>query len=243
MEARTGNGTRPGSVASTAQTMFAMEDVSAGYGGVPVIRNLSLHVDAGEVVALLGANGAGKSTTILTLAGELKPESGKVLWDGEATTSPLHQRAKTGLRLITEERSVFMTLTVADNLRLSHRDFSPCLEMFPELKPLLDRKTGLLSGGEQQMLTLARALGGGGRALLADELSLGLSPLASERLLTALRSAAENGMAVVLVEQHLERALAVADRAYVFQRGRIVMEGDAEYIAAHKDEVIASYLS
>jgi branched-chain amino acid transport system ATP-binding protein len=235
------NGSGPGS--SVAAPVFAVENLSAGYGGVPVVRDLTLHVNSGEVVALLGANGAGKSTTILTLAGELKPLSGRVFWSGEEVDSPLFKRAKSGLRLITEERSVFMTLTVAENLRLSYRDYEACLEMFPELKPLLRRKAGLLSGGEQQMLTLARALAGNARGLLADELSLGLAPLASERLLSAIRSAAKSGMAVLLVEQHLERVLKVADRAYVFQRGRIVMEGDCEYIASHKEEVIASYLS
>ncbi|HWD96168.1 MAG TPA: ATP-binding cassette domain-containing protein [Acidimicrobiales bacterium] len=210
---------------------------------MPIVRNLNLHVNQGEVVALLGPNGAGKTTTILAIAGELKPQIGTVELNGHVTTSPLFKRAKAGFRLITEERSVFMTLTVWENLRLSHKDFSACLDLFPELKPLLGRKAGLLSGGEQQMLTLARALVGGCSCLLADELSLGLAPLASERLLAAVRAAAEAGTAVLLVEQNLERALKVADRAYVLQRGRVVMEGDSTYITDHKEDVINSYLS
>jgi branched-chain amino acid transport system ATP-binding protein len=136
-----------------------------------------------------------------------------------------------------------MSLSVADNLRLAHRDYSACLELFPELKPLLKRKAGLLSGGEQQMLTLSRALTGGCRVLLADELSLGLSPVATERLLDAVRAAAERGVAVVLVEQQLDRALRVADRAYVLRRGNVVLSGDAAYLAAHQEEIESSYLS
>jgi branched-chain amino acid transport system ATP-binding protein len=226
-----------------SSSVMAVEDLSVGYGGMPVVRSVNLHVDAGEVVALLGANGAGKTTTILAIAGELKPLSGKVLWEGQSITSPLFKRAKAGLRLITEERSVFMNLTVQENLQLSHKDTSECLELFPELSLMLTRKAGLLSGGEQQMLTLARALVGGCRGLLADELSLGLAPLASERLLAAVRGAAQSGAAVLLVEQNLERALKVADRAYVLQRGRVVMEGDSQYMREHKEEVISSYLS
>jgi len=227
----------------TATPIIVATDLSAGYGGVPIVRNLNLRVNKGEIVSLLGPNGAGKTTTILAIAGELKPLSGTVELNGQIATSPLFKRAKAGLRLITEERSVFMTLTVQENLRLSHKDFSSCLELFPELTPLLGRKAGLLSGGEQQMLTLARALVGGCSCLLADELSLGLAPLASERLLAAVRGAAEAGTAVLLVEQNLERALKIADRAYVLQRGRVVMEGTAQYISEHKDDVINSYLS
>lgn len=226
-----------------SSSVMAVEDLSVGYGGVPVVRNVNLHVNPGEVVALLGANGAGKTTTILAIAGELKPLGGRVLWEGKLITAPLYKRAKSGLRLITEERSVFMNLTVQENLLLSHKDTSKCLELFPELKSMLTRKAGLLSGGEQQMLTLARALVGGCRGLLADELSLGLAPLASERLLAAVRAAAQNGAAVLLVEQNLERALKVADRAYVLQRGHVILEGDSQYMREHKEEVISSYLS
>jgi branched-chain amino acid transport system ATP-binding protein len=228
---------------SDTQTVFEAKNLSAGYGDVPIVRDLNLNVKAGEVVALLGANGAGKTTTILAFAGEVRVLSGSVLWNGHEVHSPLFKRAKGGLRLITEERSVFMTLTVAENLRLSFKNYQKSLELFPELVPLLDRKAGLLSGGEQQMLTLARALGGGCRGLLVDELSLGLSPVATDRLLIAVRSAAESGTAVILVEQQLDRAMKVADRAYVFQRGRVVMEGDAHYISEHRDQVVESYLS
>jgi branched-chain amino acid transport system ATP-binding protein len=121
------------------------------------VRDLSIEVRAGEVVALLGANGAGKTTTLLSLSGDITPISGEVRWLGRRTSAPLYRRARSGLRLITEERSVFMGLSVADNLRLAHRDPSACLELFLELRGLMSSKAGLLSGGEQHMLTLARA--------------------------------------------------------------------------------------
>lgn len=222
---------------------LAAEMLSAGYGGIPVVRDVSLYVMPGEIVALLGANGAGKTTTVLTLAGEISPTSGRVLWEGKPVTSPLYKRAKTGLRLITEDRSVFMSLSVADNLRLAYRDYSSCLELFPELKPLVKRPVGLLSGGEQQMLSLARAITGDCRVLLADELSLGLAPQAVERLFEGVLLAAQRGTAVILVEQQLERALEVAHRAYVLSGGRIVMAGSSEELARSRDEIEAFYLS
>lgn len=228
---------------NSSSPILELDSVSAGYGAVPVIHDVDLRIIAGEVVALLGANGAGKTTTILTMAGEVRPRSGVVRWEGTPINTPLHRRARAGLRLITEERSIFMSLTVADNLRLGHRKIDECLNVFPELAPLMKRKAGLLSGGEQQMLAVARALGGGCRVLLADELSLGLAPLAVNRLLEALRAIADSGAAVVLVEQNLPRAMEVADRAYVMQRGRVVMEGTKAMIQARHSEVESLYLS
>jgi branched-chain amino acid transport system ATP-binding protein len=217
--------------------------ISAGYGQIPVLREVSLYVNAGEVVALVGANGVGKTTTLLTLAGELPLSSGVIRLAGRPTSAPLHQRAREGLRLITEDRAVFMTLTVADNLRLVHKCFDEPLAIFPELEPLLSRKVGLLSGGEQQMVTLARALTGTTKVLLADELSLGLAPLVVKRLLGAVRAAADRGMAVLLVEQQVRNAFAVADRAYVLRRGKVVMQGATDELKTRISEVEASYLT
>jgi branched-chain amino acid transport system ATP-binding protein len=217
--------------------------LSAGYGQIPVLSDINISVRPGEVVALLGANGAGKSTVLLALAGELPLSAGQVRMNGVATTSPLHQRARQGLRLITEDRAVFMSLTVADNLRLAHRSLDQPLELFPELKPLLGRKVGLLSGGEQQMLTLARALSGPTTVLLADELSLGLAPLIVQRLLRAVRQAADNGMAALLVEQQVRNAFSVADRAYLLRQGRIVLEGPVAELRDRIDEIQDSYLA
>jgi branched-chain amino acid transport system ATP-binding protein len=210
---------------------------------MPVLHDINIVIRPGEVVALLGVNGAGKTTTVRTLAGELKPFGGEVWFKGEKTTAPLHRRAKEGMRYITEERSVFMGLSAADNMRLGGQERAKCLELFPELERLLGRKAGLLSGGEQQMLTLARAVAAKPTVLLADELSLGLAPLVLERLLLAVRAAADSGSAVLLVEQHVRDALDVADRAYVLSHGRIVLEGDAKDLKSRIGEIEQTYLA
>jgi branched-chain amino acid transport system ATP-binding protein len=217
--------------------------LSAGHGGIPVVHDLDLEVHAGEVVVILGANGAGKTTTMRTLAGAIPPVAGEVRWNGRTTTEPLHRRARRGLGLVTEERSVFMGLSAEANLRLGRGSVELALAHFPELKPLLKRRAGLLSGGEQQILTLARALAGEPKALLADELSLGLAPLIVERLLAAVREAADRGVAVLLIEQHAIQALAIADRGYVLRRGRVVMNGTADRLRDGFDEIRSSYLA
>src|SRR5436190_20624513 len=202
-------------------TLLAARKLSAGYGAIPVLIDLDLHVDAGEVVALMGSNGAGKTTTLMTLAGRLQATAGTVEWMGKAVRTPLHRRARAGLRYVSEERSIIRGLTTLDNLRLGPGPVADALERFPELEPLLKRPAGLLSGGEQQILTLARALAGDPEVVLADELSLGLAPLVVERLMEALRDAASHGVGVLLVEQQVRAALAVADRGYVLRRGRV----------------------
>ena len=213
-----------------------------GYGDAAVVEGLSLAVQPGEIVVLLGPNGAGKTTTMLGLSGEIKPRSGSVLWDGKPTSAPLHKRSRAGLALVAEERSVFMNLTVAENLRIGDSDDS-ALQRFPELKPLLKRKAGKLSGGEQQILTVARALAREPKAILADELSFGLAPLVVRRLLAALKSAAEAGVGVLIVEQHVHEALKVADRVYVLVRGRTVFEGSAAEARASLTEIESAYFS
>ena len=219
------------------------EGLEAGYGSVVVVRDLDLRVNAGEVVALLGPNGAGKSTTLLTLSGDLPPLGGTVRWSGAATKAPLHARARRGLSLVTEERSVFMGLTARENLRVGCRDIEPALELFPELRARLDVRAGLLSGGEQQMLTLARALARRPTLLLADELSLGLAPLVVRRLLGAVRAAADQGVGVLLVEQHVSKVLQIADRVYVLRRGRVRMSGTAAELRGRLGEIETSYLA
>lgn len=217
--------------------------ISAGYGGVEIVRDLSLEVHAGEVVALLGANGAGKTTTLLTLAGELAPLGGEVLIDGERTTAPLHRRARKGMAFVTEERSIFPKLTTRQNLAVARADIDQATALFPELVPLMSRRSSLLSGGEAQMLTLSRALARAPSLLLADELSLGLAPKTVGRLLRAVREAADRGIGALLVEQHVHRVLEVADRVYVLQQGRVRFAGTAADARGSIDEIQATYLT
>jgi branched-chain amino acid transport system ATP-binding protein len=218
--------------------------IAAGYGPQPVIHDIDIEVFPGEVVALLGANGAGKTTTLLTLAGELPPLRGQVVINGTVTKAPLYKRARNGLTFVTEEKSVFMGLSTRDNLRVAGVDLDEALTLFPELERRLYVRGGLLSGGEQQMLTLARALARKPQVLLADELSMGLAPLVVRRLLEAVRAAADQrGAAVLLVEQHVRKALRYADRAYVMRRGRIELSGTATELRSRINEIEDHYLS
>ncbi|MGH2761677.1 MAG: ABC transporter ATP-binding protein [Thermoleophilaceae bacterium] len=218
--------------------------LSAGYAGQPVIHELDISVAAGEMVSLLGANGAGKTTTLLAAAGELTPMAGEVRLNGEATKAPLHKRASNGLSFVTEERSVFKGLSARDNLRVAGIAPADAIELFPELERVMGTRGGLLSGGEQQMLTLARALARQPRVLLVDELSLGLAPMVVERLLQAVRSAAdERGTGILVVEQHARKVLRYADRTYVMRGGRIEMAVSASEALERLEEIEAAYLS
>jgi branched-chain amino acid transport system ATP-binding protein len=227
------------------EPVIAGANLIAGDGPVPVLRDVSIEVAPGEVVVLLGANGAGKTTTLLTLSGQLKPTSGAVQWLGSPIRGPLHKRARRGLRMVPERRAIFPSLTTEQSLRLGGKALAGrALELFPELRPLLKRPTRLLSGGEQQMLVTASALAAEPAVLLADELSLGLAPIIVQRLLTAIRAAATNhGLAVLLVEQQVRAALEIADRAYVMERGAIVLQGTAAEVSARTDQIESAYLS
>jgi branched-chain amino acid transport system ATP-binding protein len=169
---------------------------------------------------------------------------GEVHFLGAATRSPMHVRCRSGLGYVTEERSVIMNMSVADNLKLAAVDPSVAFQYFPALQPIMARSAGLCSGGEQQMLSLARALGREPKVLLADELSLGLAPIIVANLLKAVRQAAdERGVGVLLVEQHVRQALKVADRVYLMERGRIALSGSSEEVMRQVDKIEAAYLT
>ncbi|ARE37743.1 ABC transporter ATP-binding protein (plasmid) [Rhodococcus sp. BH4] len=223
--------------------VIAGRKLTAGYGPVPAVVDIDIEVNPGEVVALLGANGAGKTTTLMALAGAVPVSSGDVLWDGLNTHAPLSRRARMGMSLVTEERSTFAGLTVRQNLRIAHCEIEEVVRQYPELAGHLERKVGLLSGGQQQILALARALSRKPHALLADELSLGLAPQIVSRLLAAVRTAADQGVAVLLVEQHVHKALKIADRVCILRQGRIDWTGTVSEAQAMRSEIEESYLT
>ncbi len=234
------------------EPLLSAENLSTGYAGVPVVRGVSLSVSAGEVVALLGPNGAGKTTTLLAISGLLPVLDGAVTVLGEQVDEKApFKNARRGMAHVAENRSLFNDLTVAENLRLGitgpKSDRAQSLDLvlarFPELEPTMDRKAGLLSGGEQQMLAMARALASRPKLLLVDEMSLGLAPIIVERMLPIVRDVADElGTGVLMVEQHIHMALGIADRAYLLNHGELVLEGNAAELADRPELLEASYL-
>ena len=227
--------------ATADAVLLSARGVAAGYHGHPIVRDLDLDVHAGEVVALLGPNGAGKTTTLLTLSGDLRQLAGETQLTGQRTTASLSRRARSGLAFVSDERAVFMQLSVEDNCRVGGVDHEAVFALFPELEPRLRVRAGLLSGGEQQMLALGRALARRPRLLLADELSLGLAPLIVTRLHDAVRAYVDaNQAGALLVEQHASQALRVADRVIVMRDGHIVLQGRPDEV---RDKLESAYLS
>ncbi|WP_375479003.1 ABC transporter ATP-binding protein [uncultured Jatrophihabitans sp.] len=232
----------------TADPLLEVEGLTAGYNGTAVVRDVALHVGAGEVVALLGSNGAGKTTTLSAIAGLIKPMGGAIRFRGEKLTgAPAHRVARRGLALVPENRALFADLTTRENLRLARvrgrSNEDDVLDLLPELRKCLGRKAGMLSGGEQQMLAVGRALVARPALLVVDEMSLGLAPVVVARLAPVLRTvAASFGTGVLVVEQHVAVALNVAERAYVLAQGRLVLEGRTADLRSRRDLLLACYL-
>jgi branched-chain amino acid transport system ATP-binding protein len=223
---------------------------TGGYANVPAVRGLDLHVDAGEVVVLLGPNGAGKTTTLMSIAGVLRLLSGEVEVLGAPTHAGRpHLTARRGCAFVPDDRSLFFGLSARDNIRLGLKrsdrraGVDRVLEYFPELEPRMSVRAGALSGGEQQMVAIGRALVSRPKALLVDEMSLGLAPVLAKKMMPIVgRLAVEEGIGILLVEQHVDLALGVADRAYVLNHGEVILSGSATELAQRRNLVEASYL-
>jgi branched-chain amino acid transport system ATP-binding protein len=231
--------------------LLECQGLTAGYDGVYAVRNLDLEVREGEVVALLGPNGAGKTTTLLALSGVIRTVSGTItVCGGAVRAGRSHLTARRGLAFVPDDRSLFFDLTGHQNLRLAvqrSKDVPDAvrhvLEYFPALERVLDRQAGLMSGGEQQMLALGRALATRPKVLMVDEMSLGLAPVIVQGLMPAIRRmSTELGTAILLVEQHVDLALKIADRGYVLDRGAVSLKGDAVDLRGRRDLLRASYM-
>jgi branched-chain amino acid transport system ATP-binding protein len=226
--------------------LLELSALSTGHQGMRVVRDLNLHVDAGEVVSLIGPNGAGKTTTLLTISGLLPVLGGDIRITGKSVTKlPPHRIARLGVAHVPDDRGLIYSLSVADNLKLATKggNLDLVFEHFPALAQLLRRRCGLLSGGEQQMLAIARALVTEPTLLLIDEMSLGLAPVIVQRMLPMVRDIAkQRGVGVLIVEQHVELALEVSDRAYVMVHGELVKEGSAAAFLKDPATIEASYL-
>lgn len=230
--------------------LVEMRDVTAGYGSVAVVRGLNLIVESGEVVALLGPNGAGKTTTLLTISGFLPAIGGEVETLGAKPNNP-SWLARHGLALVPEQRALFSDLTVRENLEMAVRGrrlqrknaVRGVFEMFPPLEPLTGRRAGLLSGGEQQMLAVGRAIISEPRLLMIDEMTHGLAPVIVERMFPVIRRLAdEKGIGILLVEQHVKFALEFSDRGIVLNAGDTVAVGTSKELAANRERLESSYL-
>ena len=232
--------------------MLEVKNLHVYYGAIHALKGITFHVDEGDIVALIGANGAGKSTTLSTISGLLQPREGGVVFRNEdITMTPAEQTVQKGVVQVPEGRKIFATLTVMENLEMGaytqrnkvqfKKDLENAFALFPRLRERQNQLGGTLSGGEQQMLAIARALMSNPSMLLLDEPSMGLSPILVEQIFEIVQNINKQGTSVLLVEQNAQMALSIADRAYVLETGEITLEGDAQDMLSNPS-VIEAYL-
>ncbi|MCK1991649.1 ABC transporter ATP-binding protein [Peribacillus muralis] len=232
--------------------MLKIEDINVYYGNIQALKGISLSINEGEIVTLIGANGAGKSTMLKTVSGLLKPKQGKILYEGQSIGGKAAQSiVKMGISHVPEGRRVFANMSVEENLQLGaylrkdkagiKQDMEKVYELFPRLLERLKQQSGTLSGGEQQMLAMGRALMAKPRLLLLDEPSMGLAPLLVKQIFHIIEEINKTGTTILLVEQNANLALSIADRAYVVETGRIVLSGKSEELTA-SEEIKKAYL-
>ena len=232
--------------------MLEIKDLEVYYGVIQAIKGISFEVNQGEVIALIGANGAGKTTTLHTITGLISPKKGSVVFEGKDITKvPAHKIVSMGMAHVPEGRRVFAELSVYENLKMGaytrsdkneiEESLANVYKRFPRLEERKNQMAGTLSGGEQQMLAMGRALMSRPKIILMDEPSMGLSPILVNEIFDIIRSVSESGTTVLLVEQNAKKALAIADRAYVLETGRITMSGNAKDLL-EDDSIKKSYL-
>jgi branched-chain amino acid transport system ATP-binding protein len=235
--AQSGNGASP-------EPLLKLDSVDTFYGPIHILQGLNLHVGPGELVCLLGGNASGKSTTLKTVLGIVRPKNGAVYFDGEDITSrPTSYRIGKGIAIVPENRRLFAPMTVLENLEMgaylqgkaAKEDFDRVYELFPLLHERRSQLAGTMSGGEQQMVAMGRALMGRPKLLLMDEPSMGLAPILVERNFEIIKQVHESGVAVLVVEQNANVSLSIADRGYVLSTGRLVLEGPAAELREHED--------
>ena len=232
--------------------LLIVKDLQVGYGGIHAVKGIDFEIAPGELVALIGSNGAGKTTTLKSLAGLLQPTAGQIYYDGKLLNDvAAHQRVAMGIALVPEGRGVFASLSIAENLLMgsySRRDQAEIADdlarmyaLFPRLVERRDQLAGTLSGGEQQMLAMARALMSRPRLLMLDEPSMGLAPLMVRKIFETIQEVASNGMSILLVEQNARLALQVAHQGYVMEGGRITLAGKSSELLG-SDAIQRAYL-
>lgn len=232
--------------------MLEVKDLEVYYGMIQAIKGISFEVNKGEVIALIGANGAGKTTTLHTITGLLSPKKGSVIFEGKDITKiPAHKIVSMGMAHVPEGRRVFADLSVYENLKLGaytrkdkenlNKDLENIYKRFPRLAERKNQSAGTLSGGEQQMLAMGRALMSKPKIILMDEPSMGLSPIFVNEIFDIIKAVSASGTTVLLVEQNAKKALSIADRAYVLETGNIILEGDAK-VLMNDERVKKAYL-